>query len=104
MGYSPRGRGRRASGPERDADGAHCQSIRLVDNAPRSATVQVETDTTLIKIKRRDFKNLIAGNKEIERKFYKSFSEVLCKRLRVTNENLTFSQEINRMIEEIDNK
>jgi len=36
----------------------------------------------------------------MERKFYKSFTEVLCQRLRATNENLTFSQEINRMIKE----
>lgn len=81
--------------------GEYFGEISLVDQAPRSASVKADTDTALLKITRTDFKNLIAGNKEIERKFYKSFSEVLCERLRVTNKNLTFSQEINTMIQEI---
>ena len=81
--------------------GEYFGEISLVDKAPRSASVCADQDTELIKIKRRDFRNLIAGNKEIERKFYKSFSEVLCERLRVTNANLTFSQEINRMIQDV---
>lgn len=81
--------------------GEYFGEISLVDNAPRSASVYAETDAELLKIKRKDFRNLIAGNKEIERKFYKSFTEVLCARLRAANENLTFSQEINRMIERV---
>lgn len=83
--------------------GEYFGEISLVDRAPRSASAYAETDTELLKIKRTDFQNLIAGNKEIERKFYKSFSLVLCERLRVTNDNLTFSQEINKMIENVDN-
>lgn len=82
--------------------GEYFGEISLVDRAPRSATVIAHEDTECIVIKRADFKNLIAGNTEIERKFYKSFSEVLCERLRVTNENLTFSQEINVLIQELD--
>jgi CRP/FNR family cyclic AMP-dependent transcriptional regulator len=82
--------------------GEYFGEISLVDRAPRSATVVAHEDTECIAIKRGDFKNLIAGNTEIERKFYKSFSEVLCERLRVTNENLTFSQEINKLIQELD--
>jgi CRP-like cAMP-binding protein len=83
--------------------GEYFGEISLVDNAPRSASVYADADTELLKIKRTDFRNLIAGNKEIERKFYKSFSEVLCERLRVTSDNLTFSQEINKMIQDMDN-
>ena len=74
----------------------------LVDLARRSASVYADSDTEVLKIKRADFRNLIAGDKEIERKFYKSFSEVLCERLRITNENLTFSQEINKLIDELE--
>jgi len=74
--------------------------IALVDSSPRSASVYADADTEVLKIRRGDFKNLIQVNKEMERKFYKSFTEVLCQRLRATNENLTFSQEINRMIKE----
>ena len=84
--------------------GEYFGEISLVDKSPRSASVYADKDTELVKIKRADFRNLIAGNKEIERKFYKSFTEVLCERLRVANENLTFSQEINRMIREVENK
>ena len=84
------------------AAGEYFGEMCLVDRAPRSASVYADEPTTVLKIKRTDFQNLIAANKEIERKFYKSFSEVLCERLRVTNDNLTFSQEINTMIQEID--
>jgi len=82
--------------------GEYFGEMCLVDKARRSASVFADTDTELLKIKRTDFRNLIAGDKEIERKFYKSFSEVLCERLRITNENLTFSQEINKLIDELD--
>ena len=84
--------------------GEYFGEISLVDMAPRSASVSAHSDCELLKIKRTDFRNLIAGNKEIERKFYKSFTEVLCERLRVTNENLTFSQEIARMIQQMELK
>lgn len=82
-------------------EGEYFGEISLIDNAPRSASVYADSDAEVLKIKRKDFRNLIAGNKELERKFYKSFTMVLCERLRVTNENLTFSQEINKMIEDI---
>jgi len=82
--------------------GEYFGEISLVDRAPRSATVAAQEDCELLVIKRGDFKNLIAGNAEIERKFYRSFSEVLCERLRITNENLTFSHEINKMLQELD--
>jgi len=82
--------------------GEYFGEISLVDRAPRSATVIAHEDCELLVIRRTDFRNLIAGNAEIERKFYKSFSEVLCERLRITNENLTFSHEINKMLQELD--
>ncbi len=82
--------------------GEYFGEISLIDNAPRSASAYAGTDAVLLKIKHKDFKNLITGDREIERKFYKSFTGVLCERLRVANENLTFSREINRMIREID--
>jgi len=82
--------------------GEYFGEISLVDRAPRSATVIAHEDCELLVIRRSDFRNLIAGNSEIERKFYKSFSEVLCERLRITNENLTFSHEINKMLQELD--
>jgi len=82
--------------------GEYFGEISLVDRAPRSATVIAHEDCELLVIRRADFRNLIAGNPEIERKFYKSFSEVLCERLRIANENLTFSHEINKMLQELD--
>jgi CRP-like cAMP-binding protein len=82
--------------------GEYFGEISLLDRAPRSASVYADTDAEILVIKAADFHNLIAANKEIERKFYKSFSKVLCERLRITNENLTFSQEINKMIRQIE--
>ncbi len=82
--------------------GEYFGEISLVDRAPRSATVLANDASELLMIKRGDFHNLIKGNTEIERKFYKSFTQVLCERLRVTNENLTFSQEVNKLIQDLD--
>jgi len=84
--------------------GEYFGEISLVDQAPRSASVIAEENTECLVIRHTDFQNLIAGNKEIERKFYKSFSLVLCERLRIANENLTFSQEINKLIQELEKK
>ncbi len=84
--------------------GEYFGEISLVDQAPRSASVIAEEDTECLVIKHTDFQNLIAGDKEIERKFYKAFSVVLCERLRIANENLTFSQEITRLIQELEKK
>jgi len=84
--------------------GEYFGEISLVDRATRSASVIAEEGSECLVIKQTDFQNLIAGNKEIERKFYKSFSRVLCERLRVANENLTFNQEINRLIQELEKK
>ena len=85
-------------------EGEYFGEISLVDKAPRSASVIAEEESECLIIKQVDFQNLIAGNKELERKFYKSFAQVLCERLRVTNENLTFSKEINRLIQEVERK
>lgn len=84
------------------ASGEYFGEMCLVDRGRRSASVFANTDTDLLKIKRTDFRNLIAGDKEIERKFYKSFSSILCERLRVANENLTFNQDINKLIDDIE--
>ena len=85
-------------------EGEYFGEISLVDKAPRSASVIAEEESECLIIKQVDFQNLIAGNRELERKFYKSFARVLCERLRVTNENLTFSKEINRLIQEVERK
>jgi CRP-like cAMP-binding protein len=84
--------------------GEYFGEISLVDQAPRSASVIAEQDTECLVIKHTDFQNLILGDKEIERKFYKSFSLVLCERLRIANENLTINQEITRLIHELGKK
>jgi len=86
------------------SEGEYFGEISLVDRAPRSASVIAEEPSQCVVIKHTDFQNLIAGNKEIERKFYKSFSQVLCDRLRVADENLTFSQEITTLIQQLDKK
>jgi CRP/FNR family transcriptional regulator, cyclic AMP receptor protein len=81
--------------------GEYFGEISLADQAPRSASVYAKEPTQLLMIKNSDFKNLIAGDKEIERKFYRSFTKVLCERIRVTNDNLTFSKEINKIIQDL---
>ena len=85
-------------------EGEYFGEISLVDRAPRSASVVAEEQSECVVVKHTDFQNLIAGNKEIERKFYKSICLVLCERLRVADENLTFSQEIAKLIQELDHK
>ena len=82
--------------------GEYFGEVSLVDHQPRSASVYADTETELLIIKASDFNNLISANKELERKFFKAFSYVLCERLRAANENLTFSQEINQMIREME--
>ncbi len=84
--------------------GEYFGEISLVDQAPRSASVIAEEDTECLFIRHTDFQNLITGDRELERKFYKAFSVVLCERLRVANENLTFSQEITKLIQELEKK
>ena len=76
--------------------------IALLDSSPRSASVMADMNSTLLKLNSRDFNNLISGNQDMEVKFYRSFTNVLCERLRAANENLTFDQEVKRMINEIE--
>ena len=79
--------------------GDHFGEIALVDKHPRSATVIANEEAELIQIQAEDFNKLLESDREIALKFYKSFVQVLCSRLRDTNESLTFSR---TMLESID--
>ena len=79
--------------------GDHFGEIALVDKHPRSATVIANEDSELIQIQAGDFNRLLDSDREIALKFYKSFVQVLCARLRDTNESLTFSRTMLESIE-----
>jgi CRP-like cAMP-binding protein len=71
--------------------GDHFGEIALLDDGPRSASVRALEDTETIKISRPDFDKLLSSKMEMANKLYKRFIEVLCTRLRNTNESLIIS-------------
>lgn len=72
--------------------GDHFGEIALVDAHPRSATVIANENTNLIQVKAEDFNKLLESDRDIALKFYKTFVQVLCARIRDTNESLSFSR------------
>jgi CRP-like cAMP-binding protein len=63
--------------------------MALIDRSPRSATVIAVEPSELLEIKEPQFTELLSSHKEIDLKFSKAFSRVLCARLREATIDLT---------------
>ena len=63
--------------------------MSLIEDELTSASVVADSDVTLLAIKREDFEPLLADNKEIALKIYKTFCLTLSDRLRRTSEELS---------------
>lgn len=73
--------------------GAHVGEMALVDRSPRSATVLAATTVTLLAMSRAHFHDLIRREPAVGSKLLWAFTQVLCTRLRATNENLKQAME-----------
>lgn len=73
--------------------GAHVGEMALVDRSPRSATVLAHTTVTLLAMSRAHFHDLIRREPAAGSKLLWAFTQVLCARLRATNENLKQAME-----------
>ncbi|MDP2158062.1 MAG: cyclic nucleotide-binding domain-containing protein [Nitrospirota bacterium] len=56
--------------------------IAFIDKGPRSATIVAATDTALIRLASDKFEQVLAHDKELANKIYRSIIVTLCKRLR----------------------
>ena len=56
--------------------------IAFIDKGPRSATIIAATDTALIRLASDKFEQVLAHDKELANKIYRSIIMTLCKRLR----------------------
>jgi len=62
--------------------------IAFIDKGPRSATLVAGSDTTLIKFSSDKFEMLLAHDKELANKVYRSLVFILCSRIREATEAL----------------
>jgi CRP-like cAMP-binding protein len=69
--------------------GVHFGEMALVDQSPRSATVTARDATRLLVVQRRSFYTLIRKEPVLAVKLLWSFVQVLSRRLRETNEQLS---------------
>jgi PPM family protein phosphatase len=69
--------------------GVHFGEMALVDQSPRSATVKAKDATRLLVVQRRSFYTLIRKEPVLAVKLLWSFVQVLSRRLRETNEQLS---------------
>jgi CRP-like cAMP-binding protein len=56
--------------------------IAFIDRGPRSATIVAATDTALIRLASDKFEQVLAHDKELANKIYRSIIMTLCRRLR----------------------
>lgn len=68
--------------------------ISLVDDESRSATVIANEPSELIRIRRETFNRLVTEDHQLALKLYRALVQILCERLRATNESLTFSRDL----------
>lgn len=62
--------------------------MSFVDGYPRSATVVAASDTELIDIDGNELKKILGKDIPLALKLYVNLTKILCKRLRLANENL----------------
>jgi len=75
--------------------------VALVDSEPRSASVYAADDCVVYRVGRKEFGDILRHHKELERKFYKTVSGMLARRLRRANEYLTFNLEVGDILADV---
>jgi CRP-like cAMP-binding protein len=78
----------------RMSSGQHFGEIALIDDDPRSATVEAVEPTELIRIKRGDLEDLLAQDDALGHRVYRALAQYLSRRLRQTTADLTFMREV----------
>jgi CRP-like cAMP-binding protein len=73
--------------------GQHFGEMALIDDEPRSATVEAVENTETICIKRDDLENLLAQDSKLGFAVYIRFAKYLCLRLRATNDEVRLLRE-----------
>ena len=63
--------------------------MSIIDELPRSATVQSLTQAIVLSLSKVDFDNLVKSNSEIGVSLLRALARFLCQHLRETNENLS---------------
>ena len=70
------------------AEGSPVGEVSFIDKGPSSATVVTDKDTALIEIPVHALESILKKDTNIAHKVYKSISEILCRRLRFSNDML----------------
>ena len=70
--------------------GQHFGEMAIIENDKRSATVDAQEYTEVIKINRQDLEDLLSQDDELGHRVYKSLATYLCRRLRQTTNDLNF--------------
>ncbi len=71
----------------------HFGEMALIDNAPRSATIEAVEHTKLIQIECEELGYLLAVNLDFSNRFYKNMAKYLCLRLRNITQDYAFTAE-----------
>ena len=78
--------------------GQHFGEMALIDDGPRSATIEAVENTQLLQIKREELEGLLAMDLEFARRIYQTMAKYLCLRLRQTTKDFASSTETANML------
>lgn len=78
--------------------GTYLGEMTLMDGTPRSASARAEENSTVLKISRRNFIQLLSGYPQGAIRIFVSFMKVISERLRRTNEELVALYEIGKIV------
>jgi CRP-like cAMP-binding protein len=70
--------------------GQHFGEMAIIEHDKRSATIDAQEYTEVIKINRQDLEDLLSQDDELGHRVYKSLATYLCRRLRQTTNDLNF--------------
>ncbi len=68
--------------------------ISLVDQEVRSASCLANEDSVLLRLTRENFEQVVHQDRDMALKACQGMVQILCERLRATNESLTFSRSL----------
>jgi len=80
------------------SSGQHFGEMALIDDGPRSATIEAAEPTTLVQIKREDLENLLATDLDLAHRIYRTMAKYLCFRLRQTTKDFATTAEKAKML------
>lgn len=70
--------------------GQHFGEMAIIENDKRSATIDAQENTDLIRLKRDEFENLLSQDDALGYRVYRALARYLCMRLRQTTTDLSF--------------